>query len=102
MTNPDVSWTSANMSINSTRTITVTQKPKYIQMLFINLNVSSGFSGIFDVKNNKTFRSGYYYSTIHNEAWSNYTDYITSVSASSVTVKNGYGNNCAVVVNIYY
>ena len=103
ISNPDVTWTRYHMAIDSSANISVNKKPRLISCEFLNVNtLGTGFVGLYDIKNNKTYRSGYYTSAFHNATWSNASSYITSVTDSNVTIKNAYGDLLNVAINIYY
>jgi hypothetical protein len=103
ISNPDVTWTKYHMADGTSQNISVNKKPRLISCVFFNANTAgTGFTGLYDIKNNKTFRSGYYSSAFHNATWSNVSSYITSVTDSNVTIKNAYGELLNVAINIYY
>lgn len=93
-----------NVANNDTKTITVSQMPKYITYFYTYYaSANGGMFLILDVANNKAYRYGYWGSAFHNEDYtSGYSSYITSVSASSVTIKNSYGSAGNIAIGIYY
>lgn len=101
---PDQVETYKNVANNGTKTITVSQMPKYIT--YFHTYYSSTNGGMFlilDVANNTAYRYGYWGNAFHNEDYtSGYSSYITSVSASSVTIKNAYGSAGNIAIGIYY
>lgn len=101
---PDLVEEYVNVTNNSTKTITVSQMPKYITYFYTYYSSNKG--GMFltlDVANNKAYRYGYWSNAFHNEDYtSGYSSYITSVSASSVTIKNAYGPAGNIAIGIYY
>ena len=101
---PDVSWTKANMASSATDNIIVTKKPKYICMFGVAVSSSAyGFSGIYDVENNKGYRLGYWSSAFRDGDWTSTVNlYITSVTSSSVTVRNNFAIPMEISVAIYY
>ena len=93
-----------NVANNGTKTITVSQMPKYITYFFTYYSSTrGGMFLILDVANNKAYRYGYWGNAFHNEDYSSYySAYITSVSSNSVTVKNSYGSVGNIAIGIYY
>ena len=96
--------TYTNVSNGTSKTITVTSKPRLITFFFTYYSATKG--GMFlcyDTVNNKAYRYGYWNSAFHNEDFtSNVSGYITSVSSSSVVIKNNYGSAGNIAVGIYY
>lgn len=103
-TAPSKTYTNANLANNASATITVTQKPRFIVLSLCNkTNAQSFLTGIINVNKGTAYRFGYWSSAFHNEDWSSgYSNYITSVSSSGVTVTNAYGNAVTIVVGCYY
>lgn len=103
---PDAIWSSngSNLSANATATVTVTQKPKYVVVIMFSYNAKDGLVGYYDVEKNEAYRFGYWSSTRQDGIWSNYDLYITSVTDSSVTVKQVYSSSQSMRtwVNCYY
>lgn len=95
--------TITNMANNATQSFAVSQKPRYITFFFTYYAATrGGMFLILDTTTNKAYRFGYWGSSFHNEDYSSgYTSYITSVSATSVTVKNSWGGAGNVVVGFY-
>ena len=92
------------MASNATADITVTKKPKYIIMFGVAVSSNAyGFSGIYDVDNNKGYRLGYWSSAFRDGDWTSTVSlYITSVTSSTVTVKNNFAIPMDISVAIYY
>lgn len=88
--NPDL-ISQANISSNSSRSITVTQKPRFICVLEVRNSDSTGrsYSAFYDVANNKYTVANYSGDGYTNtKAASGMSPYITSVTSSSVTISN--------------
>lgn len=100
---PDKIYTNNSMSNNATASITVTKKPRYIVMWMTKSGTAdSNFVGLVDVGNATAYKYGYYSGASQNDAWPGYTSYITSITASSVSIKNVYGSTVRVAVGCYY
>lgn len=103
---PDATWANngTNLSPNSTATVSVSQKPRYIMIIMLSNNAREGLIGFYDTQRNEAYRYGYWSSTRQDGVWTNYTSYITSVTDSAVTVKQAYstGQNIRTWVNCYY
>lgn len=100
---PDKSYTNASMANNATASITVTQKPRYIVMSVSSTTNAGTFQvGLYDVENNTAYRYGYWSNAWQNGTWSTRSDYITSVSSSSVGIKNSWGGTARIAVGCYY
>lgn len=101
---PNVIQTYSNMANQATQTFSVTQTPRYITFFFTyNASTKGGMFLILDVLSSKAYRYGYWGSSFHNEDYtSGYTSYITSVTSSSVTIKNNYGAAGNIAIGVYY
>lgn len=101
---PDI-ISSANISASSSRTITVTQKPKYIVYFLDRYTYTDGRGALiaYDVTNNCFSVSNYTadgYSSGKN--YSGLPESLTSVTSSSVVLKNAYAQAIRTHVFIYY
>lgn len=102
---PDANYTNANMANNATATLAVTQKPKFIVMCLTTTSTSNNNYGtiIIDVDNDSAYILGYWSSNFHIQSYSvQWHDYITSVSDSSIGIKNSWGSSVRVIVGAYY
>ena len=100
---PDI-VSQANLSSGATRTIAVTQNPKYVIYLIVRTSDTNGrhYFTFYDVENDCNTRveytaSGYVYSTEQSGSGD-----ISSVSSSAVVVVNSMSATCRTDVLIYY
>ncbi len=101
-TNGGVSY-SGNIAQNGTAQISVTKKPKYIEIIMISTTtMGNGLSGTVDVENETAYRYAYWSNAFQNGDWSNWDTYITGISDNEVSIFNNYGGPCHVWVNCYY
>ena len=101
---PNAVYTNASMANNATATLAVTQIPKYI-VICMNSQTSSYNYGtlIINVEDNTAYMIGYWSSTFQNQDYStNWTDFITSVSDSSISIKNAWGSTVRMDLCVYY
>lgn len=102
---PDAVWASngSNLNNNVVATVAVTQKPRFVMVIMLSSNAKEGLVGLYDVKNDKAYRFGYWQSSVQDSIWTNYSSYITSVTDTTVTVKQVYSNaSVRTWVNCYY
>lgn len=101
---PNASYTNASWANNATYNIAVTQMPKYITIWTVTKGTSySGRFGVVDVANNTASQRGYWSSASHTEeTWPGWENYITSITASRVSIKNVWGAELRVVIEIFY
>lgn len=102
---PDATWASngSNLNNNVVATVAVTQKPRFVMVIMLSSNAKEGLIGLYDVKNDKAYRFGYWSSAKQDSIWTNYSSYITSVTDTTVTVKQVYSNaSVRTWVNCYY
>ena len=100
---PDAIYTNANMSNNATASLAVTQKPKFITVSISGLGTAGNFGfGIINVDTSTAYWYAYYSSAFHNEVWTIWTDFITSVTSSTVSIKNAWGSAVRMDVGAYY
>ena len=103
---PDAFWANNGTALagNGTATVTVTQKPRYVVVLMIHSTTNIGLMGFYDTENESAYLFGYWSGAVQDGTWSNYSSYITSVTSSSVTVKQVFSSNANVRtwVNCYY
>ena len=99
---PDAFY-AGTLAYGGTATLTVTQKPKYIVYALANTATAGDFlTGIINVEEGTAYRYGYWTSAFRNEAWSNYSTYVTSITDSSVVIKNNYGAQARIEVAVFY
>lgn len=102
-TPPDALYTNANMANGATATLTVTQKPRYIISAFLRTSTSGNYMFLItNVETGQGYRYGYWSSAFHNEVYNDPSIYITSITDTSIGIKNGYGGACYVTVGAYY
>ena len=89
------------MANNATANITVTKKPRYIHFMCNNTTLSTMF-GILDIERQTAYRYAYWQNAFHNEVWTSWQSYVTSVTDSTVSIRNVYGGACLVIVGVYY
>lgn len=102
---PDANYTNANMANNATATLAVTQKPRFIMICLTTTSASLFNYGtiIIDVVNNSAYILGYWSGSFHIQSYSaQWTNYITSVSSSSIGIKNAWGSSVRMLVGAYY
>ena len=101
---PNAVYTNASMANNATDTLAVTQTPKYI-IICMNGQAASYNYGtlIINVEDNTAYMIGYWSNTFQNQDYStNWTDFITSVSDSSISIKNAWGSTVRMDLCVYY
>ena len=100
---PNAVYTNASMANNATATLAVTQTPKYI-VICMNAQTSAYNYGtlIINVEDNTAYMIGYWSSTFQNQVYSAWTDFITSVSDSSIGIKNAWGSTVRMDLCVYY
>ena len=99
---PNVEYTNANMANNATASISVTQKPRWINFFIDSTGTTYAWYGLYDVENDLCMRCGYYGNAIRGWSLWDPSTYITSVTSSAVNVKNSSGVTARMVVEIYY
>lgn len=103
---PDIEWHTTSIANGTTHNIAVTQKPKYIIIALGPTSSASGSTmiGIYNAETDTAYRYASWGAPLawHNEVWTVWNNYITSVTSSNVTVKNGWGGTVAMAVGIYY
>ena len=103
-TTPDALYSNNSLAANATATLAITKKPRWIILVFNCAQISSGrfVVGVIDVKNNAGYRYAFFDNDNHNEVWSGWTAYITSITDTTITIKNSLGYSCFVRVGAYY
>ena len=100
---PDALYNNNNLGNSATATLAVTKKPKMIVACFINNTIPNSFLvGIINVEKNTAYRYGLWSGSNQNAVWSNFNNYITAITDTSVSIKNSYGESCNVRVGAYY
>lgn len=101
---PDKYFFNETAGTSGTHSIPVTKKPRYlVYEMWSRTSNYYGFTGIVDVANNKAWRIGYMASGIVNAEWTNWTNFFTTVSSSSVVYAyNALSYNARVGVHVYY
>ena len=103
LSNPDI-ISNATMSGNSTRTVAVTQKPRFIIYTYTRNGNSSGYGGLTAIDVEKGTRS---YSKYGNNGFITTkqdasVNEVTTITASSITVANPNSYEIRNFVLIYY
>lgn len=100
---PDKYW-QGNISGSGSQTITVTQKPRYVIFMIAQYGATNGYSGIFifDAQNITGIYYRYQSSGYTNGDFDDASGWLTSVTASSITVKNNMSSTVRAAVIIYY
>lgn len=100
---PDVVFYNFNAPSSGSKSITVTQKPRYI--VYTQVRKASNytyFTGIIDVENNQAWRVGYADADL-NGSWTSWVNTFTTVSSSAVVLDYSVANySKAVAVQIFY
>lgn len=99
---PDQTYQNSSLANNATVNISVVKKPSWIIFTLSATNTSGVYQvGILNVEKNTAFR--WYYSSSYVAApWTNINLYITSVTDTTVSIKNSWGVASRVYVAIYY
>jgi hypothetical protein len=100
---PDKYW-QGNISGSGSQSITVTQKPRYVIFTIAQYGANNGYSGtfIFDAQNITGIYYRYQSSGYTNGSLDDASGWLTSVTASSITVKNNMSSTVRGTVIIYY
>lgn len=98
---PDAVYTKT-MNKDATTTITVTKTPRLIIMNIVGTSNYNGMAGFYDISVGDAFKYGYWSNAFHTESWTNVSEYITSVSSRSIGIRNSWGNQCRMLVGVYY
>ena len=102
-TTPDALYINNEMATNATATLSVTKKTRWIIAVFANKDtVNSFLVGLLDVENNVGYRYGYWEGAGREGDWINWGNYITSITDTTISIKNGFGARCVTRVGAYY
>ena len=101
---PDKIFQNNTAGTSGTATITVTKKPRYIvYSMWSRTSNYYGFTGIIDVVQNRAYRIGSMASGSVSAAWTNWQNFITSISATQVVYAySAVSYNHKVQIQIFY
>lgn len=100
-TTPDALYKNNSMAFDATATLAVTKKPRFLILSIVNASTYY-MVGLLDVENETAYRYGYYGNANHDAAWEGWQSYFTSITDTSVSIKNKFTNNCNVRLGAYY
>ena len=100
---PDTFW-QGNLSGNGSQSVTVTKKPRNVIYSYGQYGANNGYSGIFvfDAQNNTGVFYRYSSSGYVNVSYADVSSWLTSVTSTSVTVKNNTNSTVRGQILIYY
>lgn len=102
-TTPDALYKNNSMAYNGTATLAVTKKPRLLIWCSASTtNTQNYFVGLVDVENGTAYRYGYFDGANRDGAWTTWQSYFTSITDTSVGIKNAFNASCNIRVGAYY